>query len=195
MLKKTITYKDFNDEEASEDFFFHLSKAELIELEMSHDEGLSEALKKIIDAKDSKSIIAEFKNIILTSYGKRSDDGKRFIKNEALRDEFQSTEAYSVLFMELVTDTNAAIEFINGIVPKDLAEEAARVAQATNANGTQEPAAEPENTTPITAVPELENKTEVRTVTKADMQQMSSGELAEISHLLATGEAKLVEDG
>ena len=99
MLKKTITYEDFNGEERSEDFFFHLSKAELVELEMSHQGGLSEALKRIVAAEDAKSIIAEFKNIILSAYGQRSEDGRRFTKNQTLRDEFESTEAYSVLFM------------------------------------------------------------------------------------------------
>lgn len=129
MLKKSVTYTDFNGEEVTEDFFFHLSKAELVELEMSHHGGLSEALKKIIASEDGKSIIAEFKKIILGSYGKRSDDGKRFIKSQELRDEFESTEAYSTLFMELVTNTESAVEFINGIIPAGMAEEAAKIAQ------------------------------------------------------------------
>lgn len=130
MLKKTIKYKDFNDEEVSEDFYFHLSKAELVELEMSHEGGLSESLQKIIAAQDGKGIITEFRNIILSAYGKKSPDGKRFIKNQELRDEFQSSEAYSELFMELVTDTDAAVEFINGIIPRDMREEAAKLAAA-----------------------------------------------------------------
>ena len=83
MLKKTITYEDFNGDKVSEDFFFHLSKAELVELELSHKGGLSEALKRIVESEDGKAIIAEFKNIILSSYGQRSDDGKRFVKNQA----------------------------------------------------------------------------------------------------------------
>ena len=87
MLKKTITYEDFNGEEVSEDFFFHLSKAELVELELSHEGGLSESLQRIVAAQDGKSIIAEFKNILLTSYGQKSADGKRFIKNQQLREE------------------------------------------------------------------------------------------------------------
>lgn len=128
MLKKTITYEDFNGETITEDYFFHLSKAELVELEMSHDGGLSASLQRIIDTEDAKNIIAEFKNIILTAYGKRSDDGRRFVKNQTLREEFESTEAYSALFMELVTDTDAAVEFINGIVPAGMTEEAVKLA-------------------------------------------------------------------
>ena len=120
MLKKTIKYTDFNGEEASEDYFFHLSKAELVELEMSHEGGFVESMGKVVEAKDNKTIIAEFKKIILLAYGVKSEDGKRFIKNQILREEFESSEAYSTLFMELVTDTDAAIEFMNGIIPSDL---------------------------------------------------------------------------
>ena len=127
MLKKTILYKDFNGDEVSEDFFFHLSKAELVELEMSHQGGLSAALTRIVESEDGKGIIAEFKNIILSAYGKRSEDGKRFIKNQQLREEFESTEAYSELFMELVTNTDAAIEFINGVIPSDMIEETQKI--------------------------------------------------------------------
>lgn len=130
MLKKTITYEDFNGDQVSEDFFFHLSKAELVEMELSHDGGLSEALQRIVDAQDGKGIVTEFKNIILSSYGKRSEDGKRFVKNATIREEFESSEAYSALFMELVTNTDAAVEFVNGVVPQGLAEEAAKVTGA-----------------------------------------------------------------
>lgn len=130
MLKKTITYNDFNGDGVSEEYFFHLSKAELVEMELSHQGGLSEALQRIIAAEDGKGIVAEFKNIILSAYGKRSEDGKRFVKNATIREEFESSEAYSTLFMELVTDTDAAVEFINGIIPQGMAEEAAKITGA-----------------------------------------------------------------
>lgn len=123
MLKKTIKYKNFNDEWEEEDFFFHLSKAELVELEASHEDGLASAMQRIVDANDTKSIIAEFKKIIMQSYGIKSSDGKRFVKNQTIREAFESSEAYSTLFMELVTDTDAAIEFMNGIIPGDLVPE------------------------------------------------------------------------
>jgi hypothetical protein len=127
VLKKTITYTDFNGEEVKEDFFFHLSKAELVELEMGHDGGLSAAMERIVATDDRAAIISEFKKIILNSYGKKSMDGKRFIKNATMREEFESSEAYSTLFMELVTVTDSAIEFMNGIIPADMAVEAAEV--------------------------------------------------------------------
>ena len=127
MLKKTITYTDFNGEEVKEDFFFHLSKAELVELEMSHDGGLSAAMERIVATDDRAAIISEFKKIILLAYGKKSMDGKRFIKNATMREEFESSEAYSTLFMELVTITDSAIDFMNGIIPEGMVEEAAEV--------------------------------------------------------------------
>lgn len=173
MLKKTITYEDFNGETVSEDFFFHLSKAELVEMELSYEGGLSEALKRIVAAEDTKAIISEFKKIVLGSYGKRSDDGRRFIKNQELRDEFESTEAYSTLFMELVTDTSAAIEFINGIVPSGLAEEAAQVVNA------EKPA--------LTAV------AEPQIITRAEIQEMSGSEFAQLGARIASGEVKIAE--
>lgn len=120
MLKKAITYTDFNGEELTEDFYFNLTKAELIELEMAFEGGLSEGLKKIVASKDGNAIMQEFKRIILTSYGQRTDDGKRFVKNQTLRDEFESTEAYSVLFVEIVTDPDKAADFVRGIMPQDL---------------------------------------------------------------------------
>jgi hypothetical protein len=176
VLKKTLTYEDFNGETVSEDFFFHLSKAELVELELSHDGGLSESLKKIIASEDGKNIIAEFKNIILTAYGKRSDDGRRFIKSQALRDEFESTEAYSTLFMELVTNADAAVEFVNGIIPAGLTEEAAKLAGIDPA------------TTPIIAV-----VSEPTIISRKDVEEMSQEELDKLGPRLASGEAKLSE--
>jgi hypothetical protein len=175
VLKKTITYEDFNGETVSEDFFFHLSKAELVELEMSYNGGLSVALERIIAAEDGQAIIKEFKNIILGAYGQRSSDGRRFIKNQILRDEFESSEAYSTLFMELVTDTNAAIEFVNGVVPKNLTEDMAKLAVV------------PEPISSITITPEPQ------IVTKADMAKMSPEELAKLGNRISSGEVKLGE--
>jgi len=131
VLKKTITYEDFDGNTVSEDFFFHLSQAELVELELSHKDGLSESLKRIIEAEDGRGIVAEFKNIILTAYGKKSDDGRQFIKNQQVREEFASTEAYSSLFMELVTDTDFAIEFINGIIPTKISKKLLRLQRSS----------------------------------------------------------------
>lgn len=118
MLKKTITYTDYDGNERTEDFYFNLTKAEVAEMEMSYTGGMEKMLRKIVAEKDSKRIVEIFKDLILRSYGEKSADGKRFIKNQELRDAFAQTEAYSVLFMELATDAEAAAAFVNGILPK-----------------------------------------------------------------------------
>lgn len=125
MLKKTITYNDYNGVERTEDFYFNLNKAEILEMEMSATGGLAESIKKIVAAQDQPAIIKLFKSLILKAYGEKSADGKRFKKSEELSDEFAQTEAYSILFMELATDADAASEFVNGIVPAGLVDKAA----------------------------------------------------------------------
>ena len=123
MLKKRITYTDYNGEERTEDFYFNLSKAEIIEMEMGVTGGLTELIKKVMATKDVPSVMKIFKDLILKAYGEKSADGKRFMKvNDAgvpLSVAFSQTEAYSQLFMELATDADAAAKFVNGIVPKD----------------------------------------------------------------------------
>lgn len=117
MLKKTISYVDFDGNNRTEDFYFNLTKAETTEMEMSTEGGLASTLRKIVDDKDAKRIIEAFKDLILRSYGEKSSDGKRFIKNQELKDAFSQTEAYSELFMELATNAEAASTFVNGIIP------------------------------------------------------------------------------
>lgn len=117
MIKKTITYTDYNGHERTEDFHFNLSKFELLEMEHGTAGSLSDMLKKISTSNDEGKLIEYFKTIILKSYGVKTEDGKQFIKNDELRDSFLQTEAYSELFMELAYDADAAINFIKGIVP------------------------------------------------------------------------------
>ena len=119
MLKKTITYTDYNGTERTEDFYFNLSKAEAMELEMGTTGGLTETINRIVAAQDSPSIIKIFKDFILRAYGEKSLDGKRFIKSPEISEAFSQTEAYSQLFMELATNAEAAAEFVNGIVPQE----------------------------------------------------------------------------
>ena len=125
MLKETIKYTDYNGVERTEDVWFHLSKAELMEWEMGTTGGLTEMIKRIVDAQDAPAIIKIFKELVLKAYGQKSPDGKRFIKSEELATEFSQTEAYSQLFMELATDADKAAAFVNGIMPSDIAEKAA----------------------------------------------------------------------
>ena len=125
MLKKTITYTDYNDNERTEDFYFNLSKAEIMEMEMSTAGGLAEMITKMVATQDAPSIIKIFKELILKAYGEKSPDGKRFNKSEELSTAFSQTEAYSILFMELATDADAAAKFVNGIIPADAAKQIA----------------------------------------------------------------------
>lgn len=117
MLKKPITFMDYNGNERTEDFLFNLNKAEIMEMELSTSGGLAEMIQRIVAAQDAPAIIKVFKELILKAYGVKSPDGKRFIKSKELSDEFSQTEAFSNLFMELATDSDAASAFINGIVP------------------------------------------------------------------------------
>lgn len=118
MYKKTITYEDYNNVTRTEDFYFNLTQAELAEMEFGTSGGLADMLTQISKSMDQPSIIAMFKKIILAAYGVKSPDGKYFRKNEEIRNDFMSTEAYSILFMELASDSDAASEFINGVIPK-----------------------------------------------------------------------------
>lgn len=117
MLKKTITYQDYNGNERTEDFYFNLSKAEVMEMEMSTNGGMAELINRVTAAQDAPAIIKIFKELILKAYGEKSLDGKRFVKSEEISTAFAQTEAYSQLFMELATNADEAAKFVNGIVP------------------------------------------------------------------------------
>ena len=125
MIKETITYTDYNGVERKEDFYFNLTKAEIMEMEMSTKGGLAEMIQRIVAAQDQPAIIKIFKDLIIKAYGVKSADGKRFIKNDEVVEEFVQTEAFSQLFMKLATDSDAASKFVNGIVPADMAKQLA----------------------------------------------------------------------
>lgn len=124
MLKKEIEYTDYNGVKRKEPFYFNLTKAELMEMEMGTSGGLAEMIQRIVETQDTPGIIKIFKELILKAYGEKSADGKRFIKEDdngkPLSRAFSQTEAYSELFMELSTNDEAAIEFIKGIIPSDI---------------------------------------------------------------------------
>lgn len=131
MLKLTRTYTDFNGTERTEDFYFNLTKAEIMEMELGTTGGLAEMMQKIIAAQDTPAIIEIFKDLVLRAYGEKSADGKRLMKQVngvKLCEAFAETNAYSDLFIELATDADAAAKFVNGIIPPDMAE-------AVKANG------------------------------------------------------------
>ena len=136
MLKKSIKYVDYNGETQTDECYFNLSKSELMEIQVSEKGGFENYLTALIEEKDQKKIYNLFKEIVLMSYGQKSSDGRTFIKKKMvdgqmirLRDEFEQTEAFSELMMELLTGGDTAIaDFINKLIPKELADEVAKQA-------------------------------------------------------------------
>lgn len=124
MLKKVIEYTDYNNNVRKETFYFNMSKAELIEQEMSVNGGYSEMVQRITEAQDMPTLMKLIRELVLSAYGEKSADGKRFIKSKELSEAFSQTEAYSSLMMELMTDSKAAAQFVVGIMPSDLAAKA-----------------------------------------------------------------------
>lgn len=133
MLKKTFEFEDYNGVKKKVDHYFNLTKAEIMEMELGTVGGLSEMIQRIVNAQDTPSIVKIFKDLILKAYGEKSADGMRFVKvapdGHRLADDFAQTEAYSMLFMELATDSDAAAAFINGIVPTDTKVSQAQIEQ------------------------------------------------------------------
>lgn len=120
MLKKIITYTDYDGLERTEEFRFNLTKAELMDMELTTVGTFSKLMQKIIDEKDMVRLAKYFKELILKSYGVKSDDGKRFIKSPELSEAFSQTEAYSELYMELLGNSEYAVKFIQQVMPNDL---------------------------------------------------------------------------
>lgn len=121
MLKWNIEYEDFEGNKISEDFYFNLTKAELTMISLSGDgQDLEQRLKAMIALRDGEAIVREFNKILKMAYGVKSPDGKRFIKNDQVWEEFTQTNAYSDLVMQVLTDAEKSVQFINGIIPKDI---------------------------------------------------------------------------
>lgn len=145
MYKKTITYTDYYGTERTEDFYFNLTKAEILKMDLSESGGLERYIRRLMAEQDSKKIVQIFEEIILMSYGVKSADGKYFMKEDPIdhhrySDEFKQTEAYSDLFTKLATDADAAAEFINGISPA-----------SANANTSTENSSESNKVVPLPA--------------------------------------------
>lgn len=136
MLKRTIKYTTFDDEEVEEVFYFNFSKPELIDMDAKYEGGIAGLIRKISDSKNIREIIGIFKMIILDSYGEKSDDGKRFIKSDERREAFSQSAAYETLYMELCSETNAAVEFLVGVMPKEFQGEIQKAAEELTATPT-----------------------------------------------------------
>ena len=116
MFKTEIEYVDYNGNTRKDMLYFNLSKAEMMEMELSTTAGVEEKLRMLIATKDNETIVKTYKDLILKSYGIKSEDGTRFIKNAVLREEFEQSEAYSELFIKLLSDSDFQAKFINGII-------------------------------------------------------------------------------
>lgn len=120
MIKKTVTYEDYNGNERTEEFAFHFTKTEILEMETSEIGGMSTRISRIIAAQDTPELIKLWKEFVISAYGEKSADGRRFQKTPEIAKNLYETEAYSKIFMELATNTDAAIEFIKGVMPADM---------------------------------------------------------------------------
>lgn len=128
MLAKTIKYTDYNGVDREEVFYFHLSKADVIKwITTNGNYTLDTVLEKMIRTENAKDLVSEFETLIMMAYGEKSLDGKRFIKSQEVKDAFRESEAYSVLFMDLISDAKKAAEFFNKIIPSDLAAEVSKL--------------------------------------------------------------------
>ena len=118
MIKWPITYTDYNDETHTEDFYFNLNKAEVMEMNLDANGAYAEYLQRMVDQRDGHKLGAEYKRIILKSYGEKSADGRRFVKSKELSEAFEQSEAYAELYMELIADPDKMTKFIEGVMPK-----------------------------------------------------------------------------
>ena len=117
MYRDHRTYVDFNGVERTEDFYFNLSKAEIADMELSTTGGIKDMVNKILEAKDQAKLVSLFKDLIHMAYGVKSEDGRNFIKNDKVREDYFSTNAYSDLYMELATNDQFASQFFEAILP------------------------------------------------------------------------------
>lgn len=156
MLKKTITFENLDGKMLTEDFYFHLTKAEAAEMELGKKGGLTEYLKKIVAEEDGEKLVAIFKDLLTKTVGRRSVDGRRFIKSQEIIDDFVQTDAYSELFVELATNAGQAAAFMNGIMPASMQDAVKKTSQTENA---ELPAADDaEQTSPGGAEDAIEEK-------------------------------------
>ena len=126
MFVKEIKYTDYNGIDRNEKFYFNLNKSELTEMDLTTAGGMKSFIERITNTQDQAELIKLFKELILKAYGQKSDDGKRFIKSDELRNEFSQTMAYDTYFMLLATNEKEAIKFVNGLMPAALVAEASK---------------------------------------------------------------------
>lgn len=136
MLKKTFQYTDFNGNVQEETFYFNLSRAEVVEYELQERGGMAATLKRIVEENDNQKILAHFKDLVLKSVGRKSDDGRRFVKNDDIREDFLSSPAYDEMMIWVMSEPGAGAEFVNNVLPQDLDEFATKIGDGQQATST-----------------------------------------------------------
>lgn len=134
MIKKTVTYTDYNGESRTETFYFHYTEAEILDMEMSEEGSFTERIQRIIDAKDKTALMKLIKKFVIDAYGVKSEDGKRFMKNDEVKAAFVECPAYSDIFMDMVTNDELAAEFVNGVIPNTMRDRVAKLSAEKSVN-------------------------------------------------------------
>ena len=134
MIKKTVTYTDYNGEQRTETFYFHYTEAEILDMEMSEEGSFADRIQRIIDAKDKTALMKLIKKFVIDAYGVKSEDGKRFMKNDELKTAFLECPAYSDIFMEMVTNDEVAAEFVNGVITSTMKDRVAKLSNGKSTN-------------------------------------------------------------
>ena len=134
MIKKTVTYTDYNGEQRTETFYFHYTEAEILDMEMSEEGSFVDRIQRIIDAKDKTALMKLIKKFVIDAYGVKSEDGKRFMKNDELKTAFLECPAYSDIFMEMVTNDEVAADFVNGVIPSTMKDRVAKLSNGKSTN-------------------------------------------------------------
>lgn len=140
MLKERIKYVDHDGKEYERDFYFHLSKADLIKLEVGHNGGLETYLGNIINSQDNAEIMQNFETIFKIAYGIKLPDDS-FVKRPEETEKFFASEAWSEFLVKLISDADYAAKVINNLVPKEISEQAAKDGFRPGANTAPPPAA------------------------------------------------------
>lgn len=130
MIKQTIKYENYNAETVEEDLYFNLTRLEMMDMEMDENGAMSQRIDRMKKAKDARAAYYEVKEIVIKSFGIRSEDGKYFHKNEKIREDFLNSAAYDEFFMSLFGDTQKVVDFVNGIVPAEAIKKAMADAEA-----------------------------------------------------------------
>ena len=137
MIIESLTYKNFKGEEVTRKLYFNISKPEFMDLQLSEEEGLSDLIHRVIDAKDNAEIVRVFKKILLTAYGELSGDGETFMKSAEISHKFECSAAYEHLYMKMLENAEYAANFVNQLVPKLSDEELAKIEEAKTKAGIQ----------------------------------------------------------